>query len=125
MALIITGCTPYVALEGQKIDVEIAQSKDELRKGLMHEESLYDNCGMLFIFEESGKHGFWMKNTTIPIDMVFINSTNHVVDIIKADPCEGECQTYRPKDKCVYVLEVNQGTFNESVMGKKAKIKAR
>tara|TARA_Y100000310_G_scaffold193365_1_gene193335 strand:- start:2029 stop:2448 length:420 start_codon:yes stop_codon:yes gene_type:complete len=91
-----------------KIEVEIADDFSERTQGLMFRTSLNKNSGMLFVFEEEEKHAFWMKNTLIPLDMVFISEDLEIVDIKNAVPCEEDnCESYAPKEKAKYVLEVN------------------
>jgi|TARA_Y100000310_G_scaffold248848_1_gene254817 hypothetical protein len=112
--LFIVSCTGknYVSIdngkENIKVDVEVADDLSERTQGLMFRESLNKNSGMLFIFEEEEKHAFWMKNTLIPLDMIFISEDLEIVDIKNAIPCEEEnCKSYAPKEKAKYVLEVN------------------
>ncbi|MBW2987466.1 DUF192 domain-containing protein [Candidatus Woesearchaeota archaeon] len=122
---ILTGCTTekYVEIDGQKIDVEIADTPLERSEGLMDRKALCDTCGMLFIMDKEAKHSFWMKNTLIPLDMVFIDSDLVVVDVLQAIPCTEEpCAHYTPKEDALYVLETNVMKFDESLIGKKVKI---
>ena len=53
--------------------VEIADTEEERRKGLMFREALCEECGMLFVFDHPQKYGFWMKNVKIPLDIVYID----------------------------------------------------
>src|SRR3989344_3516093 len=72
-------------------DIEIASTSEELSKGLMFRENLEKNSGMLFIFPENGIYGFWMKNTLIPLDIIWINSNKEIVFIKdNALPCKTE-----------------------------------
>jgi len=113
----------YVILEGKKIFIEVADSSEEREKGLMYRDELCDDCGMLFIFEQEGFYNFWMKNTSIPLDIIFINSNLEVVDFLYAAPCRKDfCESYAPKEKSLYVLEVNYGVFSEEVVGKMIRI---
>ena len=128
--IIITGCSSsppvsknYVDINSKRISVEIPRTSEEMMKGLMFRQELCDNCGMLFIFEKEDFHGFWMKNTIIPLDMIFINTNLYVVDVLHATPCiEDPCKSYIPREKALYVLEVNPNRFDESIIGEKTKI---
>jgi hypothetical protein len=87
----------------------------------MNRQELCPNCGMLFIFNEENKHSFWMKNTLLPLNMIFIDKNKKVVDIKKAEPCwEDPCQTYTPQEPCSYVLEVPAETFTNELIGQNA-----
>ena len=111
----LVSCTsaPYVKIGDAKVLVELAVTPEEKAKGLMHREYLDENKGMLFIFEDEKAPSFWMKNTLIPLDMIFINSDNKIVDILVAEPCKKDpCKSYTPKADAKYVLEVNAG-FSE------------
>ena len=94
-----------------KVNVEIADSPEERAAGLMFRESLGENSGMLFIFDDEKTRSFWMKNTLIPLDMVFISEDLEIIDIKYAEPCrEDPCISYVSKEPAEYVLEVN-GNF--------------
>jgi uncharacterized protein len=120
---LLGGCNnsgSYVEIDGKKITVEIADNQKERQTGLMFRENLCDGCGMLFIFEEESLYRFWMKNTLIPLDMVFIDSSMSVVDLIHAIPCTKDvCESYVPKSNALYVLEVNGNKFDDEIIGKK------
>ncbi len=114
---------PYVVLDKKTICLELARTHQEKARGLMFRKSLNENCGMLFINEKEEVATFWMRNTLIPLDMVFVNQNNEVVDIQRATPCPGmPCPTYRGRGKAKYILEVRQGTFSDKVIGKKIKL---
>jgi len=89
-------------------DVWIARTNLERERGLMNVESLEENQGMLFVFSAQGNHTFWMKNTLIPLDMVWLNSDLEVVDISRAVPCKQDpCTIYSSKKPVMYVLEIS------------------
>lgn len=95
------------------VDAEIADDNNERAKGLMFVESLGENAGMLFVFEREDFQTFWMKNTLIPLDMIFIDEELNIVDIKNALPCAKDpCQLYKPDAPAKYVLEVN-GNFTK------------
>jgi len=98
---------------------EIADDAEERRVGLMNRESLKDNEGMLFVFD-APKSGitFWMKNTLIPLDMIRMDSSWHVLYMEQdVQPCINEpCPTYGSKLASIiskYVLELNAWKIEE------------
>ncbi|MFQ5531293.1 MAG: DUF192 domain-containing protein [Candidatus Nanoarchaeia archaeon] len=95
-------------------NVELARTSEEHLKGLMFREVLNSNEGMLFVFEKSGVYNFWMKDTLIPLDIIWMNSEKEVIFIYEnALPClEERCTTYGPNSESLYVLEVNAGTVD-------------
>jgi len=122
--ILLTSCSSnYVEINNEKIQVELAITNEEKQLGLMFREPLCENCGMLFVYEDDKKRNFWMQNTFIPLDMVFIDSNFTIVNLIKADPCfESICTVYSSGAKARFVLETNQGKFNQTLVGEKVKI---
>ncbi len=99
-------------VNGQTFYVEVADTQAEREQGLMYRESMKADEGMLFVFQENDQHNFWMKNTLIPLDMVWISEDKKVVDVQAAEPCtQMPCTIYKPAGKSSYVLEVLQGMF--------------
>lgn len=93
-----------------RIKVEIADDNSERAKGLMFRERLNENNGMLFIFDNEENQTFWMKNTLIPLDIIFIGENLNIVDMKYALPCKMEpCALYKSAQPSKYVLEVNSG----------------
>jgi len=91
-----------------RINVEVADDNQERSSGLMLREALDKNSGMLFVFDDEDYRSFWMKNTLIPLDILFINDDLEIVDIKNAVPCkEDPCALYRSSAPVRYVLEVN------------------
>jgi len=107
----ITACTSEqskVILAGTTISVEIASTPEQRQQGLMSRTFLPENHGMLFLFEEENEEVFWMKDTLIPLDIIFIDNNKNITKIHHAVPCEKDpCSLYSGKAK--YVLEVNGG----------------
>ncbi|WP_061935762.1 DUF192 domain-containing protein [Aureimonas sp. AU22] len=100
--------TLVTASGSHAIEVEVAATPKEREIGLMNRESLADDTGMLFDFRESRPVSMWMKNTLIPLDMLFIDKTGTIVRIARnAKPHSLETI---PSGKPVrYVLEINGG----------------
>ena len=97
---------------------EIADTDQERATGLMNRDSMPNNHGMLFIFEDQQNRSFWMKNTKIPLDMIFIGSDWRIVSINKnAQPCTADpCDKYESRKPAMYVLEVNAGQVDEKAI---------
>jgi len=86
--------------------------------GLMNRDSLELDSGMLFVFDTPQDTTFWMKNTLIPLDIIFIDSNGTVLNIAEADPEPGvtdqSLTRYYSDGKAKWVLEVNQGLSSEN-----------
>lgn len=99
--------------EGQKIyvELEIADTVESRKQGLSDRRELGDYQGMLFIFDTEGGYSFWMKDMYLPLDLIYIDGTSYIVDIIEdVQPCpETECVSFIPSVPFKYVLEVNGG----------------
>ncbi len=120
--LILGGCSyeciDEICFENTCYEVELPKTNEEFMQGLMFREHLPQNEGMLFVFQEENKHSFWMKNTLIPLDMIWLNKDLEVVHIETAKPCKEEpCPTYTPKEKAQYVLEINAGHAEKNNIG--------
>jgi uncharacterized protein len=76
----------------------------------MYRESMSEMSGMLFVFEIADIYDFRMKNTLIPLDMLWIDENFNVVKIHTAEPCTADpCPIYQPGKTAKYVLEINAG----------------
>ena len=98
----------------QELEVEIAANDAQRRIGLMNRNSLAERRGMLFVFEKQGYLNFWMKNTLISLDMIFIDENNKIVHVVRnAPPCravrDADCPKYNSEKPAKYVVEVNAG----------------
>jgi uncharacterized membrane protein (UPF0127 family) len=96
--------------------VEVADSFEERKTGLMNRNSLDQDRGMFFIFDKSEVLHFWMKNTLIPLDIVYIGDNFKVVSITKnAQPCKTDpCKVYDSGRSARYVLEINGGLADKN-----------
>jgi len=92
-----------------RFQVELARTPDEQAQGLMYRKSMAADAGMLFIYAQPREAGFWMKNTYLPLDLLFIESDGRVERIhanaepLSTAPIEGPVKTKA-------VLEINGGT---------------
>lgn len=92
----------------RKIDVEIAENDAERAKGLMFRPYLSDSVGMLFVFEQATPQSFWMKNTMISLDIIYVDAGKKIVSIQKnAKPYSEE--SLPSYGEAQYVVEVNGG----------------
>jgi hypothetical protein len=117
----VTLLMPHGALE-----VEVVDTKASRVLGLSGRPSMRDDEGMLFVFDEPGRYGFWMKDMLFPLDMVWINQNGVVVWIERNVTPESykEKKTYINQSEASYVLEINAGQAEKFglYMGSKIKI---
>lgn len=98
--------------ESQEVLLEVADTDEERRKGLMGRTSLPEATGMLFVFEKERALNFWMKNTSIPLDVIYLDSEMKIVDIDRMNPQPGvpeeELTLYPSDSPAMYAVEMNQ-----------------
>lgn len=100
-----------VMLGGEVFELEVATTTKTLRRGLMFRQALAEHEGMIFPFQPPRRVDFWMKNTLIPLDMIFTRSGRVVHVVHQATPCEDDpCPTYPSVHSVDMVLEVPGGT---------------
>lgn len=102
---------PWVEVGGQRYYVEIADDDQERARGLMYVEELGANEGMLFIWRQPAPRSFWMRNTRIPLDIVYLGPDLEIVGwSLDTPPCRTRnCPGYPSGAPAQYVLEVNAG----------------
>lgn len=95
------------------LNIKIADNDSARMKGLMFVKNLPENEGMLFIMEDEAQVNMWMKNTYIPLDMIFVNSNKEIVSMAEnTKPLSTEIIS--SKNKVKYVLEINGGLAKKS-----------
>jgi uncharacterized protein len=110
-----TTSTPVVVLRDHAFRVEIADDDAARTRGLMYREHLDADAGMLFLFERQEPQAFWMKNTRIPLDILYFDQSWSLVGwSLNTPPCSlgNQCPSYPSGAPARYVLELNAGTAN-------------
>ena len=110
----LTACGPKTltlsAFDGSKsvkMTVEIADSPEERERGLMNRPRLETDHGMLFVFPVPAIQTFWMKNTLIPLEILFFDANGEFVNAATMAPCKADpCDTYTSLALAQYALEV-------------------
>ncbi len=92
----------------QSFAVELADSPDERALGLMNRAEMPPEAGMLFVYESPRRAQFWMKNTLIPLDMIFADATGRVTHV-HSNAIPGDLTPIDGGEGVVYVLEINGG----------------
>jgi uncharacterized membrane protein (UPF0127 family) len=103
--------TPLVAETAagkHSFTIEVADDMHERSRGLMYRETMADDHGMLFVFDQTQPVGFWMKDTPLPLDLVFIGADGRIRDILPGTPYSEA--TISPGEPVRFVLELKQGT---------------
>ncbi|MEO8149714.1 MAG: DUF192 domain-containing protein [Bacteroidia bacterium] len=95
------------------IDIEIADNDAQREQGLMYRSSMKQNQGMLFVFDKSGQQNFWMKNTIISLDIIYVDENFNIVTIHKNTQPYSEAQIPSYKN-AQYVIEVNAEFCNRN-----------
>lgn len=104
-----------IVIKNETYSLEIAKSIQQLSLGLGKREILCQKCGMIFIFSFEGTLPFWMKDTLIPLDIIWINSQNQVVSIQTApvEPNNSNLKQYKNNQPAKYVIELNAGVADK------------
>ena len=92
-----------------RIDAQVAATPEQRQTGLMHRKNMPQHEGMIFVFDQTAKQCFWMKNTLIPLSAAFLSDDGTIVNIEDMKPLvlDGHCSTQPVR----YVLEMNKGWF--------------
>ncbi|TPG04330.1 DUF192 domain-containing protein [Rhodanobacter glycinis] len=118
--LLLTGCvsaapgskSPAVVLHGQRFSAEFATDEPSREHGLMMRTTLAPDHCMLFVFSYTAPQAFWMKNTLIPLDILYFDTDRRLVSMqLDVPPCKADpCPIYPSDAPARYVLELSAGT---------------
>jgi hypothetical protein len=114
--LLLCGCasagSPWVELAGKRYSVEVAATDAQRERGLMFRDSMPADHGMLFIHDREEPQAYWMKNTHIPLDILYFDNARRLVSQQRdVPPCTlgDACPPYPSTAPARYVLELNAG----------------
>lgn len=114
--VLLGGCASagehWVELGGERFTVEIADDDAERARGLMFRDRLEPGTGMLFLHDAEQPLAYWMKNTRIPLDILYFDAGRRLVSVSRAAPCSlgDRCPPYPSSGPALYVLELQAGT---------------
>jgi uncharacterized protein len=126
-AALLTAAPPLITMtypNGARILAEVADTPAKRASGLMFRDRLAPDRGMLFVFEEAGEWGFWMKNTKIALDILWLGPDKRIVYIEENVPgCRQDpCPEYKPNKEALYVLELPAGSVKREKLAKGMKL---
>lgn len=104
---------PWVEIRGQRFPVEVADNFEERQRGLMFRDELAKDTGMLFIHAAEEPQAYWMKNTHIPLDILYFSKDLKLVSAQeRVPPCSAgdRCPPYPSEGPAMFVLELNAGS---------------
>jgi uncharacterized protein len=119
IALLSASCTSvntnaWVKVRDTRFSVEVMTSNDQRNRGLMFRDSLPEGHGMLFVHANEGPLAYWMKNTKIPLDILYFDENKKLVSAQEnVPPCSAgdKCPPYASEADAKYVLELNAGSM--------------
>jgi uncharacterized membrane protein (UPF0127 family) len=117
---------PVKTPSGTVIQAEIADTPQKRAAGLMYRDHLKKDHGMMFFFDQAQEWTFWMKNTLIALDLIWMDDKKRVIHIERNVPIctrtDDSCPQYRPNDGAMYVLEIAAGTVDGLKIEKGSKL---
>jgi uncharacterized protein len=107
----------FVNKEGDESDlfVEVVDTAEERQRGLMFRESMPENQGMLFVFEQEGQYSFYMRDTLLPLSIAFVEGEGDIIEIEDMQPLTEDLHS--PDEPYLYAIEANQGWFDRHGIG--------
>ena len=99
--------TKVIEINGKEYKVELAVTEEEKEKGLQGRKELAENEGMLFVYDEPQEVSYWMEDTDLPLDIIFIDEYGEIISIAKGEPNTEDVHTEKDVK---YVLELNQNS---------------
>ena len=125
----LQGLIPITLPGGTIIHAELADTPQKRAEGLMYREQLGANRGMLFTFSQAQPWVFWMKNTKIPLDLIWMNEKKQIIHMEQNVPVctktDDSCPQYRPNDEALYVLELAGGRAESLKLQRGSKLQFR
>ncbi len=104
--------TVQMAIGNETFKLEVADTEVKAKRGLMYRESMPPDHGMLFIFDDNAPRAFWMENTLIPLDIIYLQGSGRVVSVKSMKPRD---RTPVPSDApAMYAIELNQGAADRA-----------
>lgn len=104
-------------INGRVFQIELADTESERSSGLMNRQAIADNNAMLFVFENKKRRSFWMKNTLIPLDLIFLSSSGEVLETYNMNTEIGHpdsmLKIYRSTDPVKLAMEIRSGLVEE------------
>ena len=117
-----------ILIDDIALEVQIADSEPRRVRGLMFQDQLPYDQGMIFVFDEPGLYSLWMLNMQFPLDMIWFDHNGNIVHIEKnVPPCKTAleitaCQSVVPDNEALYVLEVTFGFIDQNNITKDSKL---
>lgn len=110
-----------IAIEDKLIRLQLAIEAEELSHGLMYRKNMSENQGMIFLYTKPQRMSFWMRNTSLPLDVGFISSDGVLQEFYPLYPYD-ETTVISQSDELQYALELNQGWFQKNNVNRGAKL---
>lgn len=98
-------------INGHGLNLQVAETKEQQKNGLMHRQTLDKDSGMIFVYNQPIMASFWMKNTKIPLSIAFVGQNNEIFQI--EDMIPGDLTSVKSLKPCKYAIEVNKGWFED------------